>query len=328
MFSDFLKAAQQNYDAQQAFAMAMVVRRKIPSSGKPGDKAIIKPDGSLIGWIGGGCTRGIVIKEGLEAIREGKPRLLRISLSDNLPEIPGVIDYKMTCLSGGTVEVYIEPVLPAPHLIIVGKSHVAMALSKLARVMNYSVSAFGQKVDAVMFPDADHWIEDVTSIEKYIKPQTFIIVCTQGEEDEKAMESALQTQVPYVAFVSSRRKANGIFNYLKQAGIPMERLQQVKTPAGLDIKAKTHEEVAVSILAEIIEFRRSETYAKTFDHPASGTKLSDELYINPVCGVPVQKNSAKHVIDYEGEKYYFCCDGCKVSFEKEPEKYAISVKDK
>lgn len=325
MFNDFLTHTQKSYDAQEPFAMAMVVHRKIPSSGKPGDKALIKADGELVGWIGGGCTRGIIIKEGIEAMKDGKPRLVRISPSENLKPVSGVIDYKMTCQSGGEVEVYIEPVLPNPHLIIMGKSHVAMALAKLAKVMGYSISAVARGVDAVIFPEADRLVEEpVLDVELVNKPQTYIVVCTQGEDDEKALENALRTKVPYVAFVSSRRKANGIFRYLRDTGIPVERLQQVKTPAGLNINAKTPEEVAVSILAEIISIRREESPNLMVDPSfEKATSPEGDLYINPVCGVPVQKSTAKHIIEYKGESYYFCCDGCKVSFEKEPDKYAV-----
>ncbi|MEL6672928.1 MAG: XdhC family protein [Bacteroidota bacterium] len=326
MFSEFLHNAQSQFDAQEAFAMAMVVRRKVPSSGKPGDKALIKSNGQILGWIGGGCTRGIIIKEGLAAIQEGKPRLVRISPDANLAPISGAIDYKMTCQSGGTVEVYIEPVLPQPQLIIMGKSHIGMALAKLAKAMDYEVTALGKGVDPVMFPTADR-VEDTTNIaEKLLKPYTYIVVCTQGEADEISLENALRTPVPYVAFVASRRKANGVFNYLRQAEIPIERLQQVKTPAGLDIGAKTPEEVAVSILAQIIQELRSEkSEEEKQDLLQKATAEAGDLYINPVCGVPVQKSTAKHVIDYEGESYYFCCDGCKVSFEKEPAKYAVKA---
>lgn len=258
MFSEFLQMTQKLYAEKEAFAIAMVVRREVPSSGKPGDKAVIKANGELMGWVGSRHIQDVVIKESLLAIQDGKPRLVRISPSSTLKPVKGMIDYKTNDQSGGIVEVYIEPVLPQPHIIIMGKSHVAMALCKIAKAMDYAVSTIGKGVDPVMFPDADVLLETSELTDEMLKPHTFIVVCTQGEADELALENALRTSVPYVAFVASPRKAKGVFKYLQEAGIPFERLQQVKTPAGLDIHAKTPEEVAVSILAEIINVLRKE----------------------------------------------------------------------
>ncbi|MEO0472214.1 MAG: XdhC family protein [Bacteroidota bacterium] len=321
MFRDIIEEAKQLVVDKEPFAMAMVVRREIPSSGKPGDRAVIRKDGSMLGWIGGGCTRGIILKEAHEAIAEGKPRLVRISPKGELLDQHGVKEYKMTCHSGGTVEVYIDPVIPKPNVIIMGKSHVAMALSKIARSMDYSVAVVSPGADAIMFPTANTIIDGNQLDEQVLTPNSYIVVCTQGEGDEIAMQQALKGDHPYVGFVASRKKANAIFNYLRKTGTPIETLQAVKTPCGLDINAKTPEEVAVSILAEIIQYHRGEE--KQSGHGLDMTQ-NDDIFINPVCQVPVQKSSAKHIIEHKGELYYFCCDGCKVSFEKEPDKYALA----
>lgn len=326
MFNQFLEDARRLYQKRAPFAIAVVVNRQAPSSGKPGDKAVIEQDGRVIGWIGGGCTRGIVIKEAADAIRDGKARLVRIS-----PENPGppsghsnVKDYHMACHSGGAVEVYIEPVLPRPHLLIMGKSHVGMALSRLGRAMDYTVSVVSKGADADMFPEASAIVSQTEIPEGLVLPTTCIVVCTQGENDEDALEQALLSGAPYVAFVASRRKANGVFLTLKQRGLNFDQLKNVRTPAGLDINAKLPEEVAVSILAEIIAFMRSEEAPG--GQPAKGGEAADsDVFINPVCNIPVSKSTAKHVIEYKGENYYFCCDGCKATFEKDPEKYALPV---
>lgn len=328
MFNEFLETTQQLYQDKEAFAIAFVINRQMPSSGKPGDKAVIKQDGSVTGWIGGGCTRGIVIKEAQEAIQEGKARVVRISPDAELMESTGkqngVNEYKMTCHSGGMVELYIEPVLPKPHVLILGKSHVAMALNKVARAIDYSVSVLAKGIDENGFPGATQLIDSNELTPDLLKPNTVIVVCTQGDGDEKALEQAIKAGVPYVSFVASRRKANAVFNYLHETGVSFEELQQIKTPAGLDINAKLPEEVAVSILAEIIALIRSDDYLQKIEpqkEESQAAKDSD-IFINPVCNIPVQKSTAKHIINYQGEDYYFCCDGCKVSFEKEPEKYA------
>ena len=323
MSDSFFNSAREMERQQEPFAMAFVVNRQIPSSGKPGDKALVRADGSLEGWIGGGCTQGIIIKEAQEAIRDGKPRLVNISPQGEEEEIPGVTSYRMTCHSGGKVEVYIEPVLPKPHIFIMGRSHVAMSLSKLAKAMGYSVSVMAADADPVTFPSADQYYPAGSITDEMLLPQTYMVVCTQGEQDELLLESALRSPVPYVAFVSSRRKANVIFKYLREVQIPIERLQQVRTPAGLDIGAKIPEEVALSILAQIVQERRVAQAEEAIATPA--TSPNADIYINPVCEVPVKKSTAKHIVEHAGEKVYFCCDGCKHTFEQNPEAYTEKV---
>ena len=323
MSDQFFHLANTLEKQKEAFAMAFVVNRKVPSSGKPGDKALIMEDGSMEGWIGGGCTQGIIIKEAQAAIRDGKARLVHISPNGDKENEKGVVSYRMTCHSGGKVAVYIEPILPKPHILIMGRSHVAMALSKLGNAMGYTVSVMAADADKMSFPTADHHYAPGQLTEEILLPHTYIVVCTQGEQDELLLESALRTEIPYVAFVSSRRKANAVFKYLREANIPIERLQQVKTPAGLDINAKLPEEVALSILAQIVAEKRKEIPEEQgTDTPI---QLNEDIYINPVCDVPVKKSTARHVLEHAGQKVYFCCDGCKNTFEKHPETYTEKV---
>jgi xanthine dehydrogenase accessory factor len=308
-------------DVQPPYALAMVVNRVAPSSGKPGDKAVILPDGTMKGWIGGGCTRGIVLKEALLAIQQGKPRLVNISPgAENDPTRKGVVTYNMTCQSGGSVDVYIEPVLPKPHILIMGRSHISMALCKLSKVTGYQVTVVAFGADKITFPEADRVIDAVDLDEKLITPNTYIIVCTQGEGDDIALKNAIESGASYVSFVSSMRKANSIYNSLKKQGIKVEELMRVKTPAGLNINAKLPEEVAISILAEIISKLREEKNQSA--QPESQLNMA-EYFINPVCNIPVQKSTAKHVINRKGVDYYFCCDGCRDTFVAQPEKYEL-----
>ena len=326
MFHQFLHTTQSLYQSKEPFAIAFVVNREVPSSGKPGDKAVITKDGKITGWIGGGCTRGIVLKEALDAIKTGKPRLVRISPSGEVESKPGVMCYPMTCHSGGSVELYIEPVLPKPQLLIMGKSNVAMALAKLGKAMDYPVTIAAKAIDKTGFGEVDRIIEK--GLKKGdVSANTCIVVCTQGENDEDALEQALKSDASYVAFVASLRKANAIFHTLRQRKITFEQLKKVKTPAGLNINAKLPEEVAISILAEIIQFiRKEDTELPILKKNATKEESAEmeDLFINPVCNIPVQKSTAKHVIKYKKKDYYFCCDGCKVSFEKEPAKYALA----
>ncbi len=321
MSEEFLDQYKELSDGKIPFATAIVVNRVEPSSGKPGDKAIILQDGTIKGWIGGGCTRGIVLKEALLAIQQGKPRLVSISPDANAATTHGVVSYTMTCQSGGSVSVYIEPVLPRPNILILGKSHIAMALSKLSKTTGYQVTVLSKGAEKNAFQTADKLI-DSDQLEAFlVSPTTYIVVCTQGENDAAALLQAVQSGAGYISFVSSYRKANSIYNELKKKGVTVDQLKKIKTPAGIDIHAKLPEEVAISILAEIISLFRENKNVEADD---AKSKLNlDEYFINPVCNVPIQKSTAKHIIPYQGIDYYFCCDGCKVSFEADPEKYAI-----
>lgn len=192
MHNSFIEKAKLLNQNNEAYAMAFIIRRLIPSSGKPGDKAIITKDGHIHGWIGGGCTRGIVLKEALLSLQEGKPRTISISPSakDNLPN--HIKTYTMTCQSGGEVDVYIEPVLPKPHIVIFGISHIGMALSKIAKSMDYEVSSVSNKVDKNLFPTADHLI-DIKELEKHtFGKNAYVVVCTQGDGDTEALFKAVE----------------------------------------------------------------------------------------------------------------------------------------
>ena len=322
MSKDFLEQYNALTKDKIPFATAIVVNRVEPSSGKPGDKAIILQDGTIKGWIGGGCTRGIVLKEALLALQQGKPRLVNISPDAKAASTQGVVSYNMTCQSGGSVSVYIEPILPKPHILILGKSHIAMALARLSKATGYDVTVLAKGVEKEGFPSVENVIDDDKLVPSYLSPNTFIVVCTQGENDALALHQAVLSGADYVSFVSSFKKANAIYSDLRKQGVTFEQLEKIKTPAGLKINAKLPEEVAISILAEIIA-----TLRDSKKELGAESKLNmDEYFINPVCHVPIQKSTAKHVIPYKGIDYYFCCDGCKVSFNLEPEKYALGAK--
>lgn len=307
---------------RKTYAKAMVVRRQLPSSGKPGDFAIILPNGDMHGWVGGGCTRGIVLKEALLAISEGRSRFVRISPDAEHDEMPNTKLYRMTCQSGGSVDLYIEPVLPRPQMVIFGQSHIGIALAKLCMAMDYKVVVVHQDADRSNYGDLQN-LTIVPSLDvSDLTQNSYLIVCTQGQGDEQALEMAIQTGNDFIAFVSSRKKAHAIFNTLRSRGVTFEQLKKIRTPAGLDIGAKLPEEVAISILAQIIEdIRKPDAAPEPAVSTPAPTLNVEEYYINPVCNIPIHKATARHVLSYHGEKVYFCCDGCKVKFEADPEKY-------
>ena len=317
MFDEFLNKASQLLSQGEPFVTASVVRFQAPISGKPGDKAIVFADGKMWGWIGGGCAQPVVIKEALKALADGRPRLVRIS-PDSAPE-DGIVDYKMTCHSGGTLDVYIEPVLPKPHILILGRSPIAQTLARLGKAIGYRVSVFAAEADAAQFPDVDYLRAGFDLHELKITPETFIVVSTQGEGDQEALEQAVKTRATYVAFVASKVKTPKLLEYLRDRAIPLDRINQVHAPAGLNIGAASPEEIAVSILAEIIEQRskRSALCETKNALPLPNTQAKD-----PVCGMLVDVTTAKYRSEQHGSMVYFCCAGCQQAFDKQPEKFS------
>src|SRR5271169_985992 len=320
MFDQFLSKADELLARGEPFAVALVVRYEAPISGKPGNKAIIRADGQLWGWIGGGCAQPVIVKEALKALADGQPRLVRISPSSSPEE--GIVDYTMTCHSGGTLDIYIEPVLPKPHVLILGRSPVAQTLCKLAKTVGYAVSVAAPDADRETFPDADLVQTNFDLAPLKITALTFIVVSTQGESDEEALEAALQTGSNYVAFVASKTKAGKTLETLKDGGLPADKLVKVRAPAGLDIQASSPEEIGVSILAEIIQVRKVNAVK-----PMSNVVLPvlKQEARDPICGMAVDVNNAKYKSELQGVSFYFCCAGCKQTFDKQPERYALPV---
>jgi xanthine dehydrogenase accessory factor len=322
MFDQFLNKAIELVAKGEPFAVAQVVRYQAPISGKPGDKAIIVAGGKMWGWIGGGCSQPVVVKEALKALADGQPRLIRISPSSSPEE--GIVDYAMTCHSGGTLDIFIEPVLPKPQVLILGRSPVAQTLVKLAKTIGYAVSVAAPNADHESFPDADLVQASLDLSQLNITPQTFVVVSTQGEGDEEALEAALNTGAAYVALVASKKKGGKVLEDLKERGFDAGKVNRVRAPAGLDIRASSPEEIAVSILAEIIQVRKMNVA-----EPASKPVLPvlKQEARDPICGMTVDVSKAKYKSEFQGASFYFCCAGCKQTFDKQPEKYALTKPD-
>ncbi|BBM71105.1 XdhC family protein [Rhodothermus marinus] len=273
MFDPILERAREQTERGEPCALAIVVRYEAPISGKPGDKALILPDGTLHGWVGGGCTRPVVIREALRAMRDGRPRLVRITPEAAEVEVEGIVAYSMTCYSGGTLDVYIEPLLPPPQLLVLGRSAVAQALVRLGRALGYRVLVADPEASTALFPEADFLVPSFALDNLPLTPWTFAVVATQGEGDEEALEAALAHPFPYVALVASRRKAARLLEVLAERGVPADRLATVRAPAGLNLGARTPEEIALSILAEIVQERHRNPVPALADEPAPAEGL-------------------------------------------------------
>jgi xanthine dehydrogenase accessory factor len=324
MHDEFFSKAHELLAAGRPFATAVVVRAERPTSAKPGDKAIVTPGGMMHGWIGGSCAQPTVIQEALTALAEGEPRLIRLSTDPQAESRSGLVNLPMTCFSGGTLEIYIEPHLPRPRLMVVGVLPIARALMQLGQAMNYQVIAVDPDSGGADLVYADEVITDLARLAEKITPFTYVVVASHGQYDEVALQYALPTKAAYVALVTSKSRAAAVFEYLQAQGLTDEALCKLKAPAGLDIQARQGNEIALSIMAEIVQQRRNAEPIE-LEKLLAGVNLSTgpTEAIDPVCGMTVEVEGAEFTAEYNGQIYYFCCDGCQTTFEQNPAHYLV-----
>ncbi len=245
---------------EQPFAVATVVHVHGGASAREGSKAVIRGDGAVVGWVGGGCTLAAVKKVAARALIDGRTRFIRVRPKDGAIAEVGADDrtedFDNHCPTGGTIEVFIEPVLPRASLIIVGGSLVAQALSDLGKRLGFAVTVAALQEDLELFSNFDHAIVGFDP-EQAIRPaSSFVVVASQGRRDRDALRFALATESAFVALVASRKKAAKLKQDLCDAGIDPVAVSRIRSPAGADIGAVTPEEIALSILADIVRERR------------------------------------------------------------------------
>lgn len=302
----------------ERFVLAHVVRREAPSSARLGDTALVTERGEFHGWLGGSCTRATVVREARNAIAGGQPRLIRLSPHADESARAGVNVYPMTCHSGGTVDIYIQPVLPVSRLVVFGVSPVARALARIGRVVGYRVDLVGDDADAAAVPGETEPILTRHLLSRGEEPVA-AVVATFGEDDEGAVEAAFALAPVYLGVIASRARFQTMRDTLLGRGLSAEGVDRIKSPAGLDIGAETPEEIALSILAEIVrERRRHGGETREVDAREPGTVL------DPVCGMSVVMAEAKHAAQVDGRTYYFCGGGCRTRFLVEPARYAVA----
>ncbi len=320
MRSELLILAAELVRNEEPFVLATVVRRQAASSARQGDGALITAAGAFHGWLGGSCTQPTVVREALRAISDGTPRLIALSPEPAKDRRPGILAFPMTCHSGGTVDIYLEPVLPPSRFLVFGVSPVARALSRVAAAMGFAVDAADPAAERAMFPEAERvWTNEVPGRGASCP---FVVVATMGERDEEALRAALAMEPEYVGVVASAKRYEQIRGTLEAQGLAADRFARVKNPAGLDIGARTPEEIAVSILAEIVQVRRSAA-----ENPAAGSSLpvaAAREDRDPVCGMSVGVADARHTAEALGRTWYFCCSGCRERFLAAPGRFAVA----
>jgi len=281
----------------QPFALATVVWRQGPSSSQQGSHAIITADGEVHGWIGGACAEPAVIREARQVIATGTGRLLLLGSPEQFGTVPdGMVIVPISCQSEGAVEVFIEPVLPVPQLVIVGDSPMAHTLASLARVLGWRA-----EVAAGTDFEADE--------------RSMVVVATQGHDDERVLERALAARPAYLGLVGSRKRGTAVLGYLADRGVPAEQLDRVRVPAGLNLGRISHTEIAVAILAELVQLRAGGAIAAL---PTATAKDA----VDPVCGMTVSTGAGTPSMTGDGDTYYFCSAACRRAFEKDPTGYA------
>ena len=271
----------------EPFVLATVVAYKSPQSAKPGSRAIIKSDGSIRGWVGGGCVQPIVLREAQQALQSGEPKLISISPdAAHSDDWKGVESYRMTCEGGGSLEIYLEPVLPKPELLIVGDSPVAQTVAQLGELLDFKV------------------ITDQSRINE----KTYVVVATMGNGDEEGLLSVLGSKPKYFGLVASEKKSKALFEYAREHGYTDEQIGVIKCPAGLSLGAETMPEIALSVIAEIMQLRRTQVAEVQVQAPSEA--------IDPICGMKVDPATAKYTSEFDGRTIYFCCLRCKETFDR------------
>ena len=283
---------------EEPFVLATVVAYKNPQSAKPGSKAIIKADGSMTGWVGGGCVQPIVLREAKLALQTGRPKLLTISPDAPREDWKGVQSFRMTCEGGGSLEIYLEPFLPKPQLVILGSSPVAETLAQLGALLEFKV---------VPFPDPK-------SAKDHINENSYVVVATMGNQDEEGLLAVIGTRPKYLGLVASKKKSEALFEYVRGVGATEEDIAAITCPAGLEIGSETLPEIALSVAAEITRVRR-----KISEQPMPEPRVEvAATAVDPICGMTVDVENAKYTSVVDGKTTYFCCLRCKETFDRPP----------
>lgn len=361
MAKDLLELAHEFRHGGEAFALATVVWRRAPSSGKVGYKALVTSDGDVSGWVAGACTEPLVVRQSMKALADGEPRLLLIGAPEDLETRArdGLLTFPTSCASEGALEIYIEPHLPTPQLVIVGRSPVVDTMATLANGLGWRTVIVDDEGGSL----SDHSVADqvwnsLDFAEQGVNSGSYIVVATLGHYDEDALEAALGTDAAYIGLVASKKRAGTVVDFLRGNGVAEEQLARIKAPAGLDLGRIKHEEMAVAVIAEIVQLKalggnagastgamhkKSDSDptlqmpAPSAPAPAAATNGSagekpaavpsepsaggpDEA-IDPVCDMTVTVKGARYHAEHEGETYYFCCPACRKLFQNEPQKY-------
>ena len=313
MNRELLELAGDLHRRHRPFVLATVVWARAPTSGKSGSTALIEPDGHVHGWIGGACAEPAVIREARRVLADGTGKLMYLGPAEELDGSArdGVVTVPIACASEGALEVYMEPVVRQPHVVVAGSSPAVGTLTGLLEVLDWRVS--------VITDDGGTAAEQLNALD--IDETTSVVVASQGHYDEPVLEAALATPAGYVGLISSLRRAENVLGYLRDRGVAESDARRVHVPAGLDLGHIEHREIAVAILAQLVQMRAAGDLAGAAEDGADESEAPGEA-VDPVCRMIVDVATARWTSEFAGTTYYFCSAGCQRSFEATPAEYA------
>lgn len=314
MERDILDEAQRLRAERQPFALATVVAAKQPSSGTPGARAIILAGGQMEGWIGGQCAQPTVIRQGLAAIAEGTPRLVVLRPDGGTTEpqgTPGLVQVPMLCASEGELHIFVEPFLPKIELAVIGASPVARTLARMASLLDFDVWACDEQADMEAFPEVNRLLPNLHALRPLLTARNYVVVATMNTYDEEAARVAVESDAGYVGVVASQKRIADVKTTLREQGVSEERLARIQRPKGMAGPALRPGEIAFSVMADLLEARRERIGMQVDESPPVRAEA-----IDPICGMTVDIASARFTSERDGQTYYFCCAGCKKSFER------------
>lgn len=282
----------------EPFVLATVVWREGPSSGQHGSRAILTASGEMYGWIGGACAEPVFKREAVATLEAGAPRLLALGTSDRFGDLPqGTAAVAMSCQSEGALQIYLEPVMAMPHLVVIGDSPMAQTLRSQASHLDWNVEL----------------VAGTDFSEGMVSERSIVVVATQGHGDEDVLMSALKSSPAYVGVVASAKRGEALRDYLEGQSVCGGKIGSLHIPAGLDLGSTTHKEMAVAILAELVQRRA----AGEFDGSVAIDAPRPATAIDPICGMTVDAVPTSHPLELGDETFYFCCPGCRAAYESQ-----------
>ena len=319
MDAGVLAAAVELTRARRPFTLATVVWRRAPTSGHVGSKGIVLDDGTVRGFVGGACASPAVVRESLAALDDGTPRLLFLGPPDEARahDVDGTLSVPMACESEGALEIYLEPFVPGPQVVVVGRTPAVHTLATQARALGWDVAVIddGGVASEHPYPELVRTQLDFTGLG--IGPSTAIVIATQGHYDDLALRAALATTAGYIGVVAAEKRASALVQVLRDGGIDETQIARVHAPAGLDLGAVGNAEIAVAVLADLVARRAA---GQLRAHTPMSTRVDAT---DPVCGMTVFVDDAKHHARHDGVDYWFCTSGCRRAFERDPDAFVI-----
>lgn len=309
---------------RQPYARVTVVWARRPTSARPGDAAVVTLDGRLRGWVGGSCSEPLVVEQALATMADRTPRFVHLGPADEPAAArDGVLVAQVTCSSEGSLEVFVEPRLPPPHLVAVGRSPLVAALARMATAVGFEVTVVERDDPDPAELGPFRLVPELDLAKAGVDAGSYVVVATMGRYDEDAVEAALAAGAAYVGLVASARRAAAVRDALLATGLDGDDVARVRAPAGLDLGRLPHQEIAVAVLAEVVAHKASVAAGAAGAVPVAAVAAEDPpaTTVDPVCGMAVAAGRTADTAVHDGVTYRFCSSGCRRRFQAGPAPY-------